>query len=51
MIIMSNDKVIPVECEGCCYRRDCDFDLGKCCYLSNGRCLINEYSENYLFKF
>lgn len=37
-------------CDGCCYRIGSDGDKTKCNYLSNNRCLINEYSENYLFK-
>lgn len=40
----------PKECNGCCYRRNCNYDIEKCCYLSNGRCLVNEYKNNYLFK-
>lgn len=38
------------HCSGCCYRYTCDHDLEKCCYLSNGRCLVNEYTTNYMFK-
>lgn len=37
-------------CDGCCYRYTCNHDLEKCCYLSNGKCLVNEYSDNYRFK-
>lgn len=27
-------------CDGCCYRRTCDKDLEKCCYLVRNECLI-----------
>ena len=38
------------HCDGCCYREWHDGDITRCCYLSNNRCLVNEYSDNYLFK-
>lgn len=41
---------IPEMCNGCCYRVTCDKDLEKCCYLSKGRCVVNEYSDNYIEK-
>ena len=28
------------QCDGCCYRRTCDKDLTKCCYLVQGGCII-----------
>ena len=34
----------------CLYDCYCSKDESKCCYLSNNRCLINEYEENYIFK-
>ncbi len=30
-------------CDGCCYRRTCDHDLEKCCYLVGGRCSLNKH--------
>lgn len=38
------------HCDGCCYREWHNGDTTKCNYLSNNRCLINEYSSNYMFK-
>lgn len=35
-------------CDGCCYRRTCDHDLEKCCYLVRRECLINQ-QQNYSF--
>ena len=29
-------------CDGCCYRKTCDHDLEKCCYLVRQRCLIEQ---------
>ena len=37
-------KSYPDFCDGCCYRVTCTHDLEKCCYLSRGKCLVNEYS-------
>jgi hypothetical protein len=31
------------ECDGCCYRRTCNHDLEKCCYLVRNHCLIECY--------
>ena len=29
-------------CDGCCYRRTCDHDLEKCCYLiGQNRCILD----------
>ena len=27
-------------CDGCCYRRHCEKELEKCCYLVKKECLI-----------
>ena len=27
-------------CDGCCYRRNCNKDLEKCCYLVHNKCAI-----------
>jgi len=27
-------------CDGCCYRRTCEKDLEKCCYLVQNQCII-----------
>lgn len=35
---------------GCPNRHHCPKDESKCCYLVSNRCIINEYSDNYLFK-
>lgn len=43
-------KESPEFCDGCCYRHNCDHDLEKCCYLVGNRCIVNEYSDNYMFK-
>ena len=43
-------KESPEFCDGCCYRHNCDHDLEKCCYLVGNRCIVNEYSDNYIFK-
>ena len=29
-------------CDGCCYRRTCDKDLTKCCYLVGHHCIVYE---------
>lgn len=29
-------------CSGCCYRRTCDHDLEKCCYLVKKECILEE---------
>lgn len=29
-------------CDGCCYRRTCNHDLEKCCYLVRNECAISE---------
>ena len=50
VIKIQKPKEIPNECDGCCYRITCDNDLEKCCYLSNDRCIVNEYTKNYLHK-
>ena len=39
-----------IKHNGCPNRHHCLKDDSKCCYLSNGRCLINEYEDNYIFK-
>lgn len=38
------------HCDGCCFRKVHNGDIEKCNYLSRNRCIVNEYSENYLFK-
>ena len=38
------------DCDKNCYCRINDEETMQCCYYSNGRCIANEYSENYLFK-
>lgn len=38
MSMMSKEE----QCDGCCYRHNCNHDLEKCCYLVNQRCLISE---------
>ena len=43
---MSDENV----CDGCCYRTGHNGGKTKCNYFSNNRCLINEYSDNYMFK-
>lgn len=30
-------------CNGCCYRRTCDHDLEKCCYLVRNHCILDSY--------
>lgn len=51
MPYMRGNLMVKEEmCDGCCYRRTCSKDLEKCCYLSSGRCIVNEYSDNYMFK-
>ncbi len=37
-------------CQGCCYRRTCDHDLEKCCYLVKNECIldINTQTKNIL---
>lgn len=38
---MKNEsKIKENECDGCCYRRTCDHDLEKCCYLVRKNCII-----------
>ena len=37
----------PKECDGCCYRRNCDYDLEKCCYMVRNGCILTS-KENYL---
>ena len=29
-------------CDGCCYRKHCEKELEKCCYLVKKECLIKE---------
>ena len=29
-------------CDGCCYRKTCNNDLEKCCYLRQNKCVIYE---------
>ena len=38
------------KCDGNCYFKINKKNKSKCNYLSNNRCLINEYSDNYMFK-
>lgn len=38
------------NCDGCCYKKWHNGDVSKCNYLSQNRCLINEYEENYIYK-
>ncbi len=33
------------ECDGCCYRKTCDKDLSKCCYLVRRGCIISAQSK------
>lgn len=33
-------KSTPKDCQGCCYRKTCDHDLEKCCYLVKNKCII-----------
>ena len=35
-------KDIPEECSGCCYRRTCDYEFEKCCYLVRRNCLATQ---------
>ena len=50
MRMMKQENNYPKECDGCCQRITCDHNLEKCCYLSNNRCLINEYKNNFIIK-
>lgn len=34
-------------CDGCCYRKTCDHDFEKCCYLVGRRCIIHQ-QKNYM---
>ena len=38
------------KCDNCCQTHITKTETEKCCYLSNNKCLINEYKQNYLFK-
>lgn len=35
---------------GCPNRHHCLKDESKCCYLVKGRCIANEYTDNYILK-
>ena len=37
-------KNMPDECNGCCYRRTCDYEFEKCCYLVRRECLTAQPS-------
>jgi len=39
-----------IKHEGCPNRHHCLKDESKCCYLVGNRCIVNEFSKNYLFK-
>ena len=39
-----------IKHEGCPYRHSCKKDETKCCYLVGNRCIVNEYTDNYIFK-
>lgn len=32
-------------CDGCCYRKTCDHDLEKCCYLVQNRCIVEDLDK------
>lgn len=49
--LLSQNDDVPEDCKGCCYRLTCNFNHKNCPYLCTGRCTINEYKQNYLFKF
>lgn len=36
--------------DGCPYRECCTKEDKWCPYLSNNRCTVNEYKNNYMFK-
>lgn len=42
--IMTKPPKKPEFCDGCCYRRNCNHDLEKCCYLVKNNCIIENYS-------
>ena len=35
----------PEFCDGCCYRKTCDHDLEKCCYLVRRECILNNENK------
>lgn len=35
-------------CQGCCYRKTCDHDLEKCCYLVNNRCILDNNTSDFI---
>lgn len=39
-------KEVNDFCDGCCYRRHCEHELEKCCYLVRNECKIKEMIEN-----
>ena len=34
-------KIDETFCDGCCYRRTCNHEVEKCCYLVRRECIIN----------
>lgn len=36
-------KKVEDFCDGCCYRRTCEHDLKKCCYMVHGTCIVNNH--------
>ena len=41
---MIENNILKEECNGCCYRRTCDHDLEKCCYLVKNNCVLEFYT-------
>ena len=39
---MINKQEYESFCGGCCYRRTCEHDLEKCCYLVKEECILKE---------
>lgn len=29
-------------CDGCCYRKDCENEIEKCCFYIKNKCIIQE---------
>ena len=41
---------VPEECNGCCYRRTCNHDLEKCCYMIRRQDSTYQQSDFYNYK-
>jgi len=48
--LLETQRSREMKCDGKCFIRLTDDLKQQCCYNSRGRCLINEYEDNYLVK-